>query len=442
MSKCSGGSSKLSDKIQPSLPTLKQMGSVIGQEIETLPDRIVGYYTDDFNIIDVHNLIMKRFHYQRTKRIENLKNIIQFEKSRLLRLQTVIDKKTTLNTIDKLTNELSDLINNEDINRYLKEATPLIDRYRSIGSVVKVVFFKSKKQNDPGTQKSLINPDEMSPEYRERLLVIESYLDVAKKFGNISVDVVRDISTTNECSNCHTDLTELFNENDNGLVSCPKCGLEKLNLVQIIYTEQGATSGKLTNIHRSGYEDRDNFYKGLLRYQGKQQNRLPTNIVDILDAYFTSFGLLEMTSSRVKEKPLNKNGSRGETTKDMMLKALSDSHTNLSGYYDDLNLICHVYWGWRLPDVSHLENIIMSDYDETQKIFDAHLKNGGSNINIQYRLFKHLELRGHQCKLDDFKMIKGRDILERYDATWKIMIEGAAHNNPHEPAYRFIKTAF
>ena len=123
--------------------------------------------------------------------------------------------------------------------------------------------------------------------------------------------------------------------------------------------------------------------------------------------------------SVICELPMNEDGTRGDTSKDLMYSALHD--VVLAQYYEDVNLICHVYWGWKLQDVGHLEDAIMTDYDRSQMIFEQHKGSRKSCLNTQYRLWRHLARRGHPCKSKDFKIVKTPEIVDFHESMWKII---------------------
>ena len=124
---------------------------------------------------------------------------------------------------------------------------------------------------------------------------------------------------------------------------------------------------------------------------------------------------------------MDSEGRRGKTTKQLMYKALLE--TGNSGYYEDINLICHVYWGWLLPDIEHLEDRIMHDYDVTQRIYNEIPKDRRSSLNSQFRLYVHL-LRYQKeisfpIRAKDFKIPTTRDILEWHYSIWSEIVRQA-----------------
>jgi len=419
----------------PSLATLGSQSRIMNAEMD-LPNRIEASYTDDFNILEVHELIMKRFTLLQGQKITQLEESIKNEQQKLNVPQTLVDKKAILATLEKLKKELERYKSDQDRQEYLAQAGKLIDIYKEIGTTTKIISFKTgianwtnkkgssgslswvsnkNKSQDWSNQKGSSGSIQETEEQKKiRHATITQYLEIARQY--IQIDVIREFPITNNCPGCGTDLTNLIIDDESGIQTCPKCGIEKYTLLRTpIFIE-----GQKQN-NRNGYDDRDNFYKALMRYQGKQPNRIRNDLTSILDNYFRLFGL--PTSEEVKKMPLTEKGTRGETTRELIYRALSE--TGNATYYEDVNLICHLYWGWTLPDISHLEDQIMDDYDKTQKVYESLPKNRKSNLNTQYRLFKHLQLRGHKCSIDDFKMVKTREILEYHDATWELMTMGA-----------------
>lgn len=174
--------------------------------------------------------------------------------------------------------------------------------------------------------------------------------------------------------------------------------------------------------------DRENFKRALMSSQGKRNIKIQEDIYAKLDNYFDSYSLI--TREKAKSIPLKKNGKKDGTSKELMEKALKD--TGNPSYYDRINIICANYWGWKLPDFTSLESKIMEEYDVTQKVFRSLTKERTSNLNLQYRLYKHLELHkeelkelGYILRKDDFKIIGTRTIFLEYDVIWKQMTQAA-----------------
>jgi hypothetical protein len=282
--------------------------------------------------------------------------------------------------------------------------------------------------------------------YEYRHEIIRKYLRVASQFFPM------DVNRIYECgANCVCGSGEDFGQNASGSKYCVNCGSMKTNYVRTFSSmDTGITSAK-----KDDYEGLDNFKDAMMEFQGKQSKFPPEKVYNELDNYFKSYNLpTRVRSAGVSEAAaeggigvslvasagvLDDRGRRPGTSKMMMYRALLK--TSNSAYYNMLNYICHKYWGWRLPDLSALEAILIDDYQRTQQVWRRIPDDKKSNPLIQYRLFKHLQARDFPCYQDDFKIIVGDDILRNYDNTWKMMVEGAEYPPDYPRArLKFIPT--
>ena len=179
---------------------------------------------------------------------------------------------------------------------------------------------------------------------------------------------------------------------------------------------------------------REIFRKALHEQFSCTSVNLPEKLFDDLDEYFGSFDhLRKYRRKRIEKIKLLENGRRKGTNRRLMQLALKN--TGNQTYYSRINVICALYWKWKFPSLAEWEDIIMSDFNATQKVFREMKKTRQSNLNIQYRLFKHLQARGFPCRKSDFKIISERKILLEYDRMWKYMVENSGVEN-----LVFIKT--
>ena len=388
---------------------------------EKPPERIVASYTDDFNILQVDESILKKFSYDRKKVVHDLENRLLIEKRKLNSLQTVVERKSTLLAIERLTTSIDRINKNRDEDEYRERTADLLEMYRSLGVKPKVISFRQKDE-----QSILDREAQNDDEFRHR--VISNYLEIARKY--IKLDIMREIPYNHYCPGCGCDMREIVIDEETGIQQC-SCGLTKYNILRNVINPDTAR----VPTSKTGYDDRENFIKSLQRDQGQQPNKIPEILFDVLDGYFESFNL--PSAEEIINQPLTPKGTRGSSTKQLMIKVLQE--TGNSGYYEDINLICHLYWNWTLPDYSEIIDIVIEDYDKLQPIFVALPKERKSNLNIEFRRFKHLQLRGYPCDIDDFKMIKTREILEEHDRIWRMMIERAQELYPDD-GFKFIPT--
>lgn len=379
--------------------------------INDVPSFIKGTYKDDYNIIEVHNIIMRKFAHQKNNYVEQLKNKREMEMLKMKSSQTRVERINTNMRIENISKEIDKITNDTDVNKYLEEVSDIIESYKKLGTLPKVVSFRSKVE-DTNNENSLDPSVKSQNEYRHKLISI--YLEIASKY--IQIDVIRDVDSDNHCRICGLSKDEYVLD-EIGIIYCPKCNVESESVSRTSFYKD---TTRVNTSSRNNYEDRDNFNKALLRYQGKQANKFPSDIMSKLDNYFISYGL--PISEVIKGKPLDKSGRRGDTNKDMMYKALSD--IGYASFYEDVNLLCHLYWGWLLPDITNIEDAIMDDYDKFQQIFQRIKIERKSCLNTQWMLWVLLRRRGHPCRIDDFKIVKTPDILEYHeDMTRRVFSE-------------------
>jgi len=388
---------------------------------ENLSDSIEGTYSWDYNILDVHNLIVRRFQYKKDKNLATLTQSLSEERNKIKNRQSMIERKRTRKRIQTLENDIEDLKRDNKFKQYINKVKPLIDRYRQIGSLTKMVSFN---KSDEYTNKSDKVPEtEEEQIFRHR--IISNYLDIAKKY--IKIDVVRRIDIDNICSGCRNKLDENAEIDKTGITVCKLCGTERIPITVSPFFKNTTR----VNTSRNNYEDRDNFYKVILRYQGKQINKPNSSVYDKLDRYFESIDFPSSNEIKLLRKNKysdnNTNNEKDKTSRQLMYEALRK--TGNSNQYDHINLICHVYWGWELPDISHLESQVMNDYDISQKIYDSLPKDRKSSLNSQFRLYKHLRRLGYFCKESDFKIPTTQDIREFHEITWSTICDIAGWEN-------------
>ena len=342
----------------------------------------------------------EKFEFEKEHKSKAIQNQIQIEKEKLIYPLYRIEIQIIQNDIIQLENEYRSIMTNQKQSKYISLTKNILEMYNLIGPKKKVISFNNTKQSK--------KEDLLHMKYRK--LLIEKYLDLFQRFHDINI--IYNYSLKTMCQTCSLDLTKYILED--GIVVCPRCNTEKTLLIHTsIVSEIKYVNSK------DGYEDRENFWKALQRFQGKQNNHIPERLYKELDEYFRSFGL--PIGEEICKIELSKKGTRGNTSRGMMFKALSE--TNNSVFYEDVNLICHLYWGWLLPDISANEDQIMNDYDMTQEVFKKIPKDRRSSLNAQYRLWQHLRIRGYKYPIEDFKIVKTPDILVEHDRIMKIMCD-------------------
>lgn len=350
--------------------------------MNTHPTKIVGTYTEDYDITYVHNIIINTLQKEKSI-IKELEAKLNSLNQQLQKPQTVNQRRDIEEDIQQLTQCIMNIREDVKINTYRKQSQPYITEYR---------YLKSRHQ--------------------PVLSIIHKYLTLAKQY--IVIEVTRIINMSDCCMNCQTPLLN-STVNGDGVIRCPECGNEH----QTVNTTKVNDGNKDQNLNTEN--DMENFMKALTRYQGLQPNP-PMIIYTKLDTYFRQRKL--PTSTEIKALPYNDRGKKGNTNKEMLCQALAQ--IGYASYYEDVNLIGHVYWDWKLPDLTGLKDIILRHYTITQKSFykiPLEVRGRISSLGTQYRLWRHLQLIGHICYSDDFKIAENIDSLQNHHRLWKLMCE-------------------
>ena len=118
-----------------------------------------------------------------------------------------------------------------------------------------------------------------------------------------------------------------------------------------------------------------------------------------------------------------------DTNKKMIWNALEKLGYNQ--YYDEVSYICHIYWGWKLPDLTFYRDRILRDYQTTQKIWNKIKKDyrRSASLGTQYRLYVQLLAIDYPfCEREDFRIQEMVESLRLHNHAWQIMCEEANVN--------------
>ncbi len=352
--------------------------------INKLPTKIVGTYTDDYDINYINHIILSTLNQEKNKLI-HLENQLKKLKSLSETIQTYISKKETIKEIEEITKEIENINKSTKLYQYKLEAEPLLEQY------------KLHKSN-----------------VEERLKIINDFLKLARKY--IIIQVTRQLNYKTVCVSCKISLDDMMC--NDGMIRCPNCNYEYRMINATKYTDNNLQ-------HINTENDDENFAKALMRYQGLQNNPSKA-LYEKLDVYFKERGFPDAAS--IKLMPYDDRGRKGNTNKKMLCTALSS--IGYASYYEDVNLIGHIYWDWKLPDLTHLKDLIMKHYMITQKSFykiPTNVRQRISSLGTQYRLWRHLQLVGHICYMDDFKIAENNDSLQNHHRLWKMMCQLSDH---------------
>lgn len=380
-----------------------------------IPDRIVATYVDDLDILEIHKCIQTIFIGRRMK-IPHIKKKIKVYHERIkkalsLKL-TANDIRSLQECIARLEAKVLSFGCSEEWKIYIDAAYDILINYQKISSdkTKGFVSFETKIEDETIIQ--------------NRIKLINKYLEIARNY--IEINVVNQNNLNKYCpGNCGTDFSKIETDEELGSCICPACGYVQDMLSKMSFYKEPSRVG-INN--RNDYQDIENFIKVLDRFEGKQNNNIPEKLYFQLDEYYVSIYL--HPGSYYRDLPLEKE----EKTIELILKPGTSPKmlkeglikTQNSAFFDDNILIGHIYYGWKLPDLSLYRPKIIEDYIKTQSVYyelPVEFREREASLHTQFRLLVQLLAVGFPCDPDHFFIQGSRESLENHQRLWKIMCE-------------------
>lgn len=315
-----------------------------------------------------------------------------------------------MNTIDIISihNNLTKQYNNEkNFNFYLIRALPLLEKYREINSSRNKISFMgsvSKKEKDHSLLNSTIREFfKLVEEYFPNDLKTYDYTKISEESKNPFVQETRKNSSCLHCNN----ENDQFSLCDNHYV-CEKCGYVTEN------TQNNMSYKDIDRVNISSkytYDRRVHFRDCINQFQGKQNASIDQKVYNDL---IEQFLLHDLIPANYKDIP--KEIAFAKITKEHVMLFLKE--TKHSKHYEDIVLIHATLTGKPTPDISHLENILLHDFDILTDVYDKKYKSieRKNFINTQYVLYQLLRRHKYPCKKEDFNILKTVDRKYYHDS--------------------------
>lgn len=201
-----------------------------------------------------------------------------------------------------------------------------------------------------------------------------------------------------ECPTCENVDKTLFEIDDVGRRTCINC----FRIISTFETGNGHMDfNRATVTGKFIYNRVLHFQDCIKQFQGKQNCKIPQTVYDHLNKLFSAYRLLvDSNDKRVKYSKI---------TKQHVLMFLKDYPKQ----YENVNVIYITLTGKSGEDIGYLENQLIEDFKELVMLYDTlHSKDRPEELdrknflNVQYILFQLLRKHGHDCKPEDFSMLK------------------------------------
>jgi hypothetical protein len=201
------------------------------------------------------------------------------------------------------------------------------------------------------------------------------------------------------------------------MLVCEKCGFtpEQNN----VSTSISFKDINRVNLASKYLYDRITHFKDCInQFQGKQNCTIDKTVYDDLIHQFLLHDLIPPNYTDLPKGTAFKN-----ITKEHIMLFLKDcKHTK---HYEDVVLIHSHFTGIQPPDVTHLENQLLHDFDQLTALYDKkHKQQDRKNfINTQYVLYQLLKRHKFPCKKEDFNILKTIDRKFYHDDICKSLFE-------------------
>ncbi len=289
--------------------------------------------------------------------------------------------------IDNVQNHLKKLKEDCSLQMYLVESAEIIDSYKRILEAPMKVSFMGPNTECVETK-------------REKDKLTQDYLSIYEKYRKIASDSIPEPtfdgkSTTTRCINSSCDSVK-FNTINETLV-CEKCS-------SVQNTPQSTTSysdiDRINVSSRYLYDRKVHFRDCILQFQGRQNVTIDKSVYDRLESEFDKHHLLigdKHTPNSIRFSKITKEHIS------MFLKEL-----RLAKHYENVQLIHFNLTGIAPPDISRLEGVLLSDFEQLTILYDDIYRNEARKnfINTQYTLFQLLKRHKYPCDVSDFSIIK------------------------------------
>jgi len=332
------------------------------------------------------------------KNINEIKEILETK----LSIHIIKDLHEKYNKLEKYKKDMIDFQTN--LNFYIMDVTPILETYKNVILQSSKISFMTKR---------ITNQQDVR-------VIVKKYLEILKTY-HIDYGDLDDIVSKNnksplkkkECKKCKSSVEFIFNEYNNVEI-CESCGTQE---------EKSYKSSCYKDISRVNvsnkytYERRIHFKDCINQYQGKQNSTIDQKVYYDIEKQLILHGI-------IKDDNLVNRYNR--VTKEHILLFLKE--TGHSKHYEDIVLIYHKLTGKKVDNISHLEDVLMEDFDKISNVYDQKFKFTGkidrkSFINTQYVLFQLLRKHKYPCKQSDFNMLKTLDRKSFHDEIVKEIFE-------------------
>src|SRR3972149_8016560 len=338
----------------------------------------------DVDIIVIDKKIRDTFISEKSslpKYKEQLQNMTDMLRNTKLsyRIRSTLEHNTR-----ELEQHIDDLTSDRSYNFYLLESIPILEKYKKILKQPIKLSFMGKAQKDS----------------KEKVSIVTEYITLAKKYVDIEVDLKKERDEKMACKNPNCTKKTNLEVIDDNIYICVNCGSQQ---EEISHTSSYNDVDRVNISTKYVYDRRVHFRDAIKQYQGKQNSTIHPKVYKDLEKQLELHGLLIGNKNTSKENRFSKI-ERFHIS--MFLK--ETGHTK---HYEDVVLIHSNITGKKPDDISHLEEVLLNDFDILTELYDKKYANNNkinrkNFINTQSVLYQLLLKHGYPAKKEDFNILK------------------------------------
>lgn len=298
--------------------------------------------------------------------------------------QDKLDAKNKLNTIKS---ELIDIERGSKLLLYILRTNEYIEKYKSVDAIIKPKTFSKKYTCDPVI-------------LAEKNTIIVAFLRIAQDYINI-----KSYSYKSSKYVCNCGSSEFDDGQDDSII-CKKCSTICYNL------EEGLSyrdSNRVNMTNRYKYSCENHFIDAMNCFEGRHH---ADNIGETKNLIIYELSLLS-----VKEFDPNK------TSKQLIYMILNEK--KMSEHYKDINLLHFLITNNPCPNISAYRDELLDMHkfvEDAYAIIDR-ISERTNSINVNFKLYKLLQLVDYECMKDDFYFLKTGDKQREHCEIWKNIID-------------------
>ena len=313
-----------------------------------------------------------------------------------------------------ITTILSDSVLTKEYQKELEETRSKLIESQNIDKVE----FLQKTHSLINEYVKIINIPLSSSEDNQQILqkkqtIVNEFLDIIyqlkKNKGWLDLEIPTIIPITKQtvyCCACHNNNVDMFEMDEYNNKICMYCANQDVCLeTGITYKDYG----RVNVVNRFIYNRVIHFNDCIKQYQGKQNCKIPELVFEDLEKKFISHRLLIFTDNKNVQRP---DPVRYSTiTRDHIIMFLKD--LKYTKHYENTNLIYYMLTNKRVDDISYLEDQLIDDFKKLICLYDEECSKEKTErknfLNSSYLLFQLLRRHGHQCKIENFSILKTVD---------------------------------